>query len=179
MGLSSDFNKTEGLVGEQGLFRSRGFSAIYPLHYYNGPLWLFPWSTSRKFSLNVALENSSIHYRAMRHRDSINKKPGWIIKQSFLQIQVKNYTQNVRNKNMCVHESKRNQENFASTWGWTLHEFNKSLHYNIISESWYDFTYPSEILAVLFKARHAVKAAKGMALASYKITMILKSETCT
>lgn len=28
-------------------------------------------------------------------------------------------------------------------------------------------TYPSVILAVLFKARHAVNAAKGMALASY------------
>jgi len=29
-------------------------------------------------------------------------------------------------------------------------------------------SYPSVILALLFKARQAVKAAKGMALASYK-----------
>lgn len=30
-------------------------------------------------------------------------------------------------------------------------------------------TYPSAILAVLFRARHAVSAAKGIALASYII----------
>jgi len=37
--------------------------------------------------------------------------------------------------------------------------------------------YPWVILAVLFKARHAVRAAKGMALASCMVTVIEKKNS--
>lgn len=45
------------------------------------------------------------------------------------------------------------------------HQFHKFSSIGPIKCHW---AYPLVILAVLFKARHAVKAAKGMALASCK-----------